>query len=123
MHISDEEAKEREEEERRKQQEEEYECLCDQKDCEAGDQDQERYAESDGKRSRASENEGIPQIVEPDEETDAGELEISVKSNEEDESMVKKYIVSYESKVETATREAKRSRDPSPAPSQCTGKY
>lgn len=57
-----------------------------------------------------------PRIIEPseDEETEDTETrelgEISVKSNEEDGSRVKKFIVSYESKV-------LRSREPSPAPS------
>lgn len=45
-----------------------------------------------------------------DDDVSEGELEISVKSNEDDGNRVKKFIVSYESKVI-------KSRDPSPTPS------
>lgn len=59
-----------------------------------------------------------------DGEPDSGELEISIKSTEEDEeSRVKKYIVSYETKVEKMTGEFFRSRDPSPITAQSPGKY
>ncbi|XP_033231569.1 titin-like isoform X2 [Belonocnema kinseyi] len=117
----DEEAEEREEE-IRKQQKSELECHCVREDFGPGE-NQQRLSESDGRRSQASENEGISQIIEPDdgEEPDNGEIEISVKSNEEDDNRVKKYVVSYESKVESLTRENIRSREPSPTPSQCTG--
>ena len=100
------------------------ECLCVREEFGPGE-DQQRLSESDGRRSQASENEGIPQIIEPDEdeEPESGEIEISVKSNEEDENRVKKYVVSYESKVESMTRENIRSREPSPSPSQRTGEF
>lgn len=52
--------------------------------------------------------------------TESKELEISVKSNEEDgsEKRIKKYIVSYESKVIQENESTRRSREPSPSVSQ-----
>lgn len=88
-----------------------------------GEDSQQQNRASDGRRSQSSDTEAIPEIVEPDYdgEPDSGELEISIKSTEEDENTVKKYIVSYESKVEKMNRDVVRSRDPSPITTQRAG--
>ncbi|XP_051167285.1 trichohyalin-like isoform X2 [Leptopilina boulardi] len=120
--LKEEEERSRQEEERRQQQIEELECHCVRELGPGADSQQQSYA-SDGRRSQATDNEEIPEIVEPEYggEPDSVELEISIKSSEEDDSRVKKYIVSYESKVEKMTREVVRSRDPSPITTQCAG--
>ncbi|XP_043468093.1 titin-like isoform X2 [Leptopilina heterotoma] len=112
------------EEERRKQKIDDLECHCI-RELGPGDDSPQQSRASDGRRSKLSDTEAIPEIVEPDYdgEPDSGELEISIKSTEEDENTVKKYIVSYESKVEKMTRDAVKSRDPSPITTQRAGSH
>lgn len=87
-------------------------------------QEEESKHEDEEPASLASQDESsswAPHLISTEDTwTDLKELEISVKSNEDDGKRVKKYIVTYESKVVQETQEAQRarSRDVSPAVSQ-----
>ncbi|XP_014224415.1 FK506-binding protein 5-like isoform X2 [Trichogramma pretiosum] len=113
---------ERENEEQNKEDEEAQKQLQEQEEQRHEDEHR-TYDVEDGRQSANSESSSwAPNLASLDEDlltnTESKELEISVKSDKDDGSSVKKYIVSYESKVIEETKAAKRSRDPSPAVSQ-----
>ena len=106
-------------EERRQQSHQEYEQQKYEYEENEVEKNNNNNFSDDGRRSAASQSSGIPQIIEPsDDETESRELEISVKSNESDGRKVKKYFVSYESKVIEESMDGLRSREPSPASSE-----
>ncbi|CAB0033572.1 unnamed protein product [Trichogramma brassicae] len=111
---------ERENEEQNREDEEAQKQLQEQEEQQRHEDEHRTYDVEDGRQSANSGSSSwAPNLASLDEDlltnTESKELEISVKSDKDDGSSVKKYIVSYESKVIEETKAAKRSRDPSPA--------
>lgn len=82
--------------------------------------EEQKNLDNDDRHSTHSQDESsswAPHLISTEDDTwcDSKELEISVKSNEDDGKKVKKYIVSYESKVIEEAKEAKKAREDSPA--------